>query len=204
VAHRIVDEIIADNEWRDTEFAQFKINTNKVDTNLWSRMCVPMIYAHWEGFIVNALRTLMRHLNTLELAPEKYTTNLVVIGLGSAYQSLSGKQSFEQKVIFTQKFNEHLRKPIKFELKIDTKSNLNFSVLKELCQKFGFQHGTFKSIERDINDLVHIRNSIAHGENAIIPDAQKLENLIKTARGGMDLFLQEIDLFLTNEVYLLK
>ena len=164
-------------------------------------MCIPMIYAHWEGFVVSALRALIRYLNGLELMPEKCPLNLVVMGLGSTYQALSGKQSFDQRIIFTEKFQKHLSERIKFDLKIDTKSNLNADILKELCQKFGFRYEYFKDIGRDINSLVNIRNAIAHGENSILPDEGNVENLIEIAQKGMDLFLQEINYFLENKKY---
>lgn len=204
MAHKVVDEIISDNEWRHREFADFKRNPYSVNPKLWSRMCVPMIYAHWEGFVVDALRTLLRHLNTLQLTGAQLTTNLVVVGLDETYQFLSGKQSFEQRMTFTDKFNEILQKIIKFELKVNTKSNLNDKILKELCDKFGFQYAKFDRLARDIRDLTNQRNAIAHGENAIILDAEKLATLIRVVEEAMSIFLCEIDSFLTNELYLLE
>jgi hypothetical protein len=93
--NRVINEISIDNEWRYRDFAKFKKMSLKVDKELWYRMCIPMIYAHWEGFVINSLKTLITHLNQLELAPNNIKTNLIVICLEDSYKSLSGKQSFK-------------------------------------------------------------------------------------------------------------
>lgn len=138
MAHRVIEEIVESNSWRDGEFAKFKTGAISTDENLWCRMCIPMIYAHWEGFVVSSLKVLITHLNALELYPDKIPTKLVVVGLGDAYKTLSGKQSLEQRIDFTDKFKSLFQKSIKFKNKIDTKSNLKSDVLKELCTMFGF------------------------------------------------------------------
>lgn len=202
--HRVIEEILITNEWRDGDFAKLKVNSSKVDEPLWCRMCIPMIYAHWEGFVTSSLKIMIDHLNGLELSSEKIPAQLVVVGLGDAYRTLSGKQSFEQRVEFTNKFRDLLKATIKFRSKIDTKSNLKSNVLKELCQMFGFDYEKFNGIVGDIDRLVHIRNSIAHGENAVNPDMNNVKKYIESVTQAMDIFIGEINKFLMNEDYLLK
>ncbi len=204
MSHELVIEIQEDNNWRDGELAKFKINPHKVDQKLWDRMCVPMIYAHWEGYVVSSLRLLLDHLNKLQLKPNDVNTKLIVIGLGRAYNSLSGKQSFDQKVDFTVKFKELFDKAIKFKKDIDTKSNLNSKVLKELCNMFGFSFEEFNSVTVDIDRIVNIRNKIAHGENSILPDTDSIEKYISSITTATDIFLEQINTFLSNESYLQK
>jgi hypothetical protein len=200
--HEVIVEIQEDNNWRDGELAKFKINPHKVDQKLWDRMCIPMIYAHWEGYVVSSLRLLINHLNKLQLNPGDVDTKLIVIGLGKTYNSLSGKQSFDQKVIFTDKFIVIFERAIKFDRNIDTKSNLNSKVLKELCDMFGFDFENFKDLTSDIDRIVTVRNKIAHGENSILPDADSIEKYISSVASATDIIIQEIDRFLTNKSYL--
>jgi hypothetical protein len=202
--HEVIIEIQEDNNWRDGELAKFKINPHKVDQQLWDRMCIPMIYAHWEGFFVSSLRVLIGHLNKLQLKPGDVDVKLIVIGLGKTYNSLSGKQSFDQKVDFTDKFIVIFENVIKFKKDIDTKSNLNSKVLKELCNMFGFNFEKFKGVISDIDRIVNIRNKIAHGENSILPETESIEKYISSVAVATDIFMQEIDLFLSNESYLQK
>lgn len=200
--HDIIEEITINNKWRDTEFSKYKINPSKVEEKLWCRMCIPMIYAHWEGFVVSALKILLKYLNSLELSYQQVTTNLTVISLGDSYKSLSGKQSFEQKIDFTDKFYELLQKTVKFKLKIETKSNLNKKVFLELCQIFDFDTQKFNNSTHDINRLVQIRNSIAHGENSFVLEQSDIIKHINAVNTIIDILLQEIELFLVNKRYL--
>jgi hypothetical protein len=201
VSHSLIDEIQAENNWRGGELAIFKINPMKVDENLWNRMCLPMIYAHWEGYVVSSLKLLVEHLNTLQLSPNEVKTNLIVLGLGTKYNSLSGKQSFDQKVSFTDDFISIFQSAITFSKKIDTKSNLNKNVLKELCTAFGFNYQVFSDITTDIDKVVTYRNKISHGENAIVPSSDNIENYILCINQATDLLLEEIDRFVSNEDY---
>lgn len=202
--HDVIVEIQEDNNWRDGELAKFKINPHRVDQQLWCRMCIPMIYAHWEGYVVSSLRLLIGHLNSLRLKPSDVDTKLIVIGLGKNYNSLSGKQSFEQKVDFTNKFMVLFENVILFKKDIDTRSNLNSKVLKELCNMFGFDFERFKGVINDIDRIVTFRNKIAHGENSILPDTDSIEQYISSVSLATDIFIQEIDRFLMNENYLQK
>lgn len=200
--HSVVEEISINNEWRDGEFAKYKANSLYVEEQLWCRMCIPMIYAHWEGFVVDALKIMLKHLNQLDLQSSQLPTNLVVVSLGDSYRTLSGKQSFEQRINFTQNFNELLGKPVKFKTKVDTKSNLKSNVFEDLCVAFGFDSSKFEEQLHDIDRLVNIRNSIAHGENSMQPDMQNIEKYITSVKGAMDLLLFEIENYLTQQRYI--
>jgi hypothetical protein len=199
--HRVIEEITESNKWRDGEFSKFKTNKFKVDEALWCRMCIPMIYAHWEGFAVSSLKVLIEYLNSLELRPNEVPTNLIVVGLGDSYKSLSGKQSFKQRIGFTDKFKGLFQSTIRFEKKIDVKSNLRADVLEEMCDMFGFCFTNFNDSVADINRLVHIRNSIAHGENSIVPNMQNITKYITSVNDAMDVLLSEIEHFLEKKGY---
>ncbi|QII37349.1 hypothetical protein G3M83_06380 [Rouxiella badensis] len=200
--HSLVEEINETNSWRDREFAKFRVNPHQVESILWGRMCVPMIYANWEGFVVSSLKMLLQHLNNLELTPVQMPTRLVVVGLGDSYRSLSGKQSFEQKCVFTDKFNELLRTTVRFKTKIETKSNLHSQVLKELCQMFNFNYARFSDTTSTLDRLVYVRNCIAHGENSILPTPENIENFIDAVKKSIDILMDEINIFLMQEGYI--
>ncbi|MFW7526165.1 MAE_28990/MAE_18760 family HEPN-like nuclease [Vibrio ostreicida] len=200
--HSVVEEISINNDWRDGEFAKYKANSLNVEDQLWCRMCIPMIYAHWEGFVVDALKIMLKHLNQLDLQSTQLPTNLVVVSLGDSYRTLSGKQSFEQRINFTQSFNELLDKPVKFKTKVDTKSNLKSNVFEDLCVAFGFDSSKFAGQLNDIDRLVNIRNSIAHGENSMQPDMQNIGKYITSVKNAMDLLLYEIDDYLSEQRYI--
>jgi len=201
--HRVIEEITESNAWRDGEFAKFKINSLGAESELWCRMCVPMIYAHWEGYIVSSIKVLIEHLNGLNLKASDIPPKLVVIGLGDSYKSLSGKQSFQQRIDFTVKFKDLFSNVVKFKKKVDTKSNLRGDVLEELCIMFDFDFNKFKDYVSVIDRLVNVRNSIAHGENSFIITEENIQLYIEQVNSAMDIFLSEINEFLIGEKYLL-
>jgi len=166
-------------------------------------MCVPMIYAHWEGFVVSSLKILIEYLNGLNLKSNQIPTKLAVLAMGDAYKSLSGKQSFEQRVAFTDKFKILFDENVKISNKIDTKSNLNKSVLKEICEIYSFDYSKFDSLVADIDRLIHVRNCIAHGENSVVPNFENVEKFIDAVNAAIDIFVGEIDLFVEHEAYLM-
>jgi len=106
VPHTLVEEIEQSNHWRDGEFAKFKVNPANLDEKLWCRMCVPMIYAHWEGFVVSSIKELLKYINNCQLTPNRVPTRLIVHCFDDSYKTLGGKQSFSQRVEFTNKFKE--------------------------------------------------------------------------------------------------
>lgn len=202
--HDVVDEIVANNEWRDGEFAKYKVNAANVDEGLWCRMCVPMIYAHWEGFVVDSFKIMLRYLNRLELLAIHVPTNLVVVSMGDSYRTLSGKQSFIQRVSFTDRFSEVLGGGVKFPPRINTKSNLKSTVLNEICDMFQLDYLMFSEVAPDIDRLVNLRNSIAHGENGVQPDLVNINKFIDAVRKAMDVLLILLEGFLCGEKYKLS
>ena len=200
--HTVIEEIVASNNWRDGEFAKFKTHALHMDEALWYRMCVPMIYAHWEGFVTSSLKVMLIYLNGLKLNSAQVPTKLFVLCMGDSYSFLNGKQSFKQRVEFTDKFNLLRTKTIQFTTKIETKANLKAQVLEELCFIFDFDFTKFSNETASIDQLVNIRNRIAHGENSFEIDPTNISNYISTVKNAMEILQNEISLFLENERYL--
>lgn len=200
---KVIDEIIEANKWRDHDFAKFRANQAQVEEALWCRMCVPMLYAHWEGYVVSSLKILIDYLNKLELEPGNVQTHFLVLSLGDSFKSLSGKQSFSQRNEFTCRFIGLLKAKIIFEKNVETKSNLRGDVLKEICDIYGFDYKKFDEVIPDINRLVNIRNKIAHGENGFSVDHKNINGYIDVIIKALDLFLEELEDFVEKEKYLL-
>lgn len=200
--HKVLEEIIYENEWRNNEFAKFKINSTGVDDALWCRMCVPMIYAHWEGFVVSSMKLLINHLNGLGLSPSEISTSLAAHGLTESYKSLSGKQNLQQRIEFTRKFKVIFGEPIKLKNKVETKANLRGEVFQDICLVFGFNFELFKDCLIDIGTLVNVRNAIAHGENSVVPNMDNVNRYIAAVNSAIDTLTNEIGIYLDQHSYL--
>lgn len=200
--HKVLEEIIYENEWRNNEFAKFKINSTGVDDALWCRMCIPMIYAHWEGFVVSSMKLLINHLNGLGLSPSEISTSLVAHGLTESYKSLSGKQNLQQRIEFTRKFKVIFGETIKLKNKVETKANLRGEVFQDICLVFGFNFELFKDCLIDIGTLVNVRNAIAHGENSVVPSMDNVNKYIAAVNSAIDTLTNEIGIYLDQHSYL--
>ncbi|MFY7786956.1 MAG: MAE_28990/MAE_18760 family HEPN-like nuclease [Thermoflexibacteraceae bacterium] len=204
----LLESITIENKWRETDFANMKrIYENLSSSNdlqkMFLRMCVPYIYAHWEGYAMSSLKLLLGFLNDLQLSYNDVTVNLFVLSLGDKFSFLKGKQSFEQRCEFSNNFLSTLsNKELKFDKKsISSKSNLNADVLEELCQIFGFNFNNFSNYTTGLNQLVNIRNHIAHGENGYKLDLDKLGNYMELVTNLNLILFTEIKRFIEEENY---
>ena len=72
--HPLTNEIMASREWRVRELENLKkVGILALNNYLpkvkdqYYRMCIPYIYAHWEGFVVESFKQLISFLNDLHL-----------------------------------------------------------------------------------------------------------------------------------------
>lgn len=202
---KIIEEIKQENEWREKDFSKIKyIYYQLSDENqvLFLRMSIPYIYAHWEGFVIDSLKKILDHFNQLKLQHHQVKINIFVLSLQEKFDYLKGKQSFEQKCQFSENFLRFLNEQLKFDKHINTQANLNFDVLKDLCQLFGLNVDKFAQYRAKINKLVNIRNHIAHGENSYILSLENIEEYINLVNELILRLAEELEEYLQQEKYL--
>ncbi|EAH9042125.1 hypothetical protein Q5U91_000978 [Campylobacter jejuni] len=157
-------------EWRCNEIILLKNMVNSCEKEeyikLILKMSIPIIYAHLEGFIVSACKIILEYLNTLKLSSNDYSEKFIMMAFDKDIKSLSGSQDLEKKIKHFCRIQEKLLCQLKFETKVNVKSNLTFEVLENLCLKFDISSVNFKDYKDILNQLVNIRNAIAHGENS--------------------------------------
>ena len=180
--HQLTEEILASREWRIRELEALKkigiIALNEYPLKVkqqYYRMCIPYIYAHWEGFVVESFKLLITYLNNEHLDKKMVINELYTFSLQNVLKPLAGKQSFEQSYQFVERFVEDFDK----ELYIDTSllsanSNLNYKQ----------------------------RNSIAHGENGIIIEEKHVSNKISVLQELFDSIILEFENYLSQKMYL--
>lgn len=207
--NNFVKELEAERDWRIAEFGRVKRilqiiqkTENEKYVRTYLKMTIPMIYAHWEGYCVASFKLMAEYINKEEIDARMCTYNLITYANTVAYDKLKGKSSFEHRTEFSREFEKILDGKLKIPARIDTKSNLNYKVLKEILDIFEININEFQKYESDLNTLVNIRNAIAHGENSIIPDIEKMEKSIKCITEMIDIFLVEQTEYIKNEDYL--
>lgn len=207
--HPLTNEIIASREWRMRELEDLKkvgilaLNTypQKVKDQYY-RMCIPYIYAHWEGFIVESFKQLISFLNDLHLDKKLVRNELYAFSLQDILKPLAGKQSFEQTCQFAQKFTENYDRALYIDPALLTaKSNLNYKQLVVILGKFGMENCLTK-YQGEINQLVNQRNRIAHGENGITVEYVNISDKISMLQEIFDLMILKFEEYLSERMYL--
>ena len=207
--HPLTNEIIASREWRIRELEDLKkvgilaLNTypQKVKDQYY-RMCIPYIYAHWEGFIVESFKQLISFLNDLHLDKKLVRNELYAFSLQGILKPLAGKQSFEQTCQFAQKFIENYDRALYIDPALLTaKSNLNYKQLVVILGKFGMENCLTK-YQGEINQLVNQRNRIAHGENGITVEYANISDKISMLQEIFDLMILKFEEYLSERMYL--
>jgi hypothetical protein len=207
--HQLTNEIIASKEWRTRELENMKkiglislVNASDKVKNQYYRMCVPYIYAHWEGFVVESIKQIVTFLNNQHLNKENVCNELYSFSVLDEIRPLAGKQSFDQICNFVKKFTLSFRKELYIDLTLVTaKSNLNFKQLNVMMQKMGMSNDLY-SYEREINQLVNQRNRIAHGENSIIITYEYVDKKIYMLQEVFDILILEYEKYLSEKKYL--
>jgi hypothetical protein len=202
----ILQEIEIDKDWRNSELKKIEIICQKLDDSELNKLIlkstIPMIYAHWEGFAVTSLRKVNRYLNSLKYNYNDFHINLLTNAYEKNIKSLESSLGYDKRIKHLNIIFEQLTNSVEFSTKIDVKSNLKFQVLKEICLKFNLNINSFEEYKIDLEELLKIRNSIAHGENAYL--FEKYENIqkyITLLSNLMDILHIEIEDFFKNEKY---
>ena len=196
-----VDELRATLEtelaWRQEELAFFKNQLNNIrddDKDRYRKSLVLILYSHMEGYIKISLQTYIQYINSLTLTRRDVTTNLMVAGMHReflAYENLDRKceifrrplpadtqlHRFFRRVDFMEQAEELKDTKLNVDDQIiDTESNLWYIVLQKNLYKIGLPINLFEEHRRDIDALVHRRNSIAHGNFRLGVTEQEFEN----------------------------
>ena len=207
--HPLTNEIMASREWRVRELENLKkVGTLALNNyapkvkDQYYRMCIPYIYAHWEGFVVESFKQLISFLNDLHLDKKLVRNELYAFSLQDILKPLAGKQSFEQTCQFAQKFTENYDRALYIDPALLTaKSNLNYKQLVVILGKFGMENCLTK-YQGEINQLVNQRNRIAHGENGITVEYVNISDKISMLQEIFDLMILKFEEYLSERMYL--
>lgn len=185
-------ELEQELNWRIREFANFKKMgiqlkaTYQDETFL--RMTIPMIYAHWEGFVSQAFKIVFEYLNKQNLEPHRLKHNIFIYSIEKNFDSLKGKASFNNFCDFTDNLFSILNEKVLFNTKIVTKSNLKYDIFVELCEKISLPTNDFLPYKYELDKLVHLRNQISHGEKGIAITLPMRDELIRVVTLLMQTF----------------
>jgi RiboL-PSP-HEPN len=189
----LIDLIGNDYAWRRKEL---KIIKDQIPPNpspkqsAALRFSVPILYAHWEGFVKKSCELYLEFVAKKYLKHSELKPQFVALSLAKNIGNIDIKNIEERSKVVEFLINEIEKKSnILTKNVIQTKSNLRYSVLEEILFIMGIDETNFANKKSLINDLVDARNNIAHGDylrveyeayNSMHQDTQLLMEQLKT------------------------
>jgi hypothetical protein len=153
-----------------------------------SIMALPVLYAHWEGFVKEAVSEYIEFVEKQDLHPEQAHPTVFSFAMRKRLRALVASGSIERMTDFATWVVSNARSPLRFEDKsVSTGGNLSYNNLKDLCDSLKIDVVSLRVYERKINALVNRRNNIAHtgrpqklNRSDVADDAALVLRLIET------------------------
>jgi hypothetical protein len=154
------------------------------------RFSVPILYAHWEGFVKKSCELYLEYVAKKYLKHSELKPQFIALSLSKKLGNLEIRNLEEKTKTVEFLINEiNNNSNILTKNVIQTRSNLRYSVLEEILFVIGINESKFAHKKSLINDLVDSRNNIAHGDYLRVEletyklmhqDTQTLMELLKT------------------------
>jgi len=168
----LTDKVSSELAWRKKELAVIKskipIEKNSLQSAM-IRASLPLLYAHWEGFIKLTMGYYLEFVANKYLKHNELKTSFITLSLQNKLGDLN-TGSFDNKTKIIQFLFDNINSKSNIPKKniINTKSNLRYDVLKEILSILDLNDSHIDSQKELIDDLVDQRNYIAHGEHRLI------------------------------------
>lgn len=165
-------QIFLDEEfaWRLKEIADIKAAiraTEPTSRKAIIRAGVPILYAHWEGFVKAASEALLNFINNQGIAYRRLKPCFIVFGAKKRVHELSTSGNAVQNIAAVEFFLNELdcRAEITFTGSINTEANLSSTVFERIATSIGVSTRMYETKYMLIDSsLLERRNNIAHGE----------------------------------------
>lgn len=165
---QLINLIGEDYAWRRKEL---KIINDQVPNkpspkqNASLRFSVPILYAHWEGFVKKSAEIYLEYVAKKHLKHNELKPQFIALSLSKKLGNLEIKNIEEKTKTVEFLINEFDKNSnILTTNVIQTKSNLKYHIFKEILYIIGIEESKFSCYQSLINDLVDARNNIAHGD----------------------------------------
>lgn len=192
--------------WRLQEIHEIKSSiksSSAIRQQALIRAGVPVVYAHWEGFIKESARRYLTFINNQRLYYRQVKSCFLALGLGKHLGTLADTRKAElgTKAVesLLESLNEHVS--VNVEYAVNTKSNLNWEIFRDILASLGIDRTRYETRANFLDErLVRSRNEIAHGQNLGLA-SEDFETLAGDTIGLMREFKTDIENAATQSEY---
>lgn len=156
--------------WRIKEISNIKLAIRTSSPPLQDtlvRAGLPLLYAHWEGFVKKSSEGYIRFVNDQRLNYDELASCFVVFGAKKHLAALLSARKANTSIAAVDFFISHLseRAVLRIEKAIDTESNLSSKVFENIVLSIGIDSKRYQTRYNLMDSsLLKRRNMIAHGE----------------------------------------
>jgi len=169
---QLIDKIAQDFVWRRRELTDLRalvqqFRDQPLRLRVLIRGAVPLLYAHWEGFVKVSASHYLEYVASIRLPYRRLAANFVGLTLRAKFAELGASEKLSSASSLAEFFCTALDRQsvVPYKRGIDTKSNLSSIVLQDIIAALGLDGTQFATRLRFIDsNLVNPRNHIAHGE----------------------------------------
>ena len=172
---QLYDRIAEDLSWRKKELSVFHGQVRSADAHVRPallRASVALLYAHWEGFVKQAVSLYLSYLSSQNLKYEQLRPEIAALALRNHINEFiaTNQSSIHARVVrqVREDAGNRARIPSRRD-DVKTHSNLSFDRLENILCSIGCDCIGYEQY-RDLIDqeLLASRNKIAHGEEEFI------------------------------------
>ncbi|MCM1225896.1 MAG: MAE_28990/MAE_18760 family HEPN-like nuclease [Clostridium sp.] len=180
---KLIDKIDRELSWRRKELTQLKFivsSASKENERIILRSSIVLLYAHWEGFVKMALTFYLKHIVDQGLHSNELKPNFYAMSLLSEFEKFKKTKKVSHYISLTQTVFDSINNipQIQYDKIIDTKSNLNSELFKELMELMDLDPSIYDTSFNLIDEsLLAPRNGIAHGENRKLDNKSAYKNI---------------------------
>lgn len=167
---QLQNELDREFAWRLKEIADLKSAVRqqaKISEKTLVRAGVALLYAHWEGFVKTSAEAYLNYVDSQGAKLDELTDCFVALGFKRKLGQLdrSGRVAIGMAAASFFRTAMDQRADLRTKTAIDSKSNLNSEVFREIARTVGLDTvGYEKRFNLIDESLLARRNRIAHGE----------------------------------------
>lgn len=156
--------------WRVREISYVKSNAKKAESFAqvsYIRAGIPLVYAHWEGFVKESSEAYLEYVDSHKLNYEELASCIVVFGLKKQIADLVQSRRSVANIEAVDFIRRSKGKVANLALSnaVNTESNLSSEVFFNIAASVGVDVSRYSTYANFLNkSLLGRRNKIAHGE----------------------------------------
>lgn len=168
----IQDILLNELTWRRQELSDIKSVVEQIDSEsikkVILRTWIVLLYAHWEGFIKEVTQKYIREVNKLGIRAGRMSHNLAQCIFLEQLKGMSENKTYKSYADIYSKIMKKRGERCKISETINTKSNLTKKIFEDILFLVDIDESWYLPKYNFIDDLVNMRNEIAHGRGSVV------------------------------------